>query len=125
MPADAQAGEVHLEMTDRGARWVPNADVVDPGDEYDDDGIRDDVVDKRLAACPPDCIGHVLGKPEIHLQPVSPTTNHEETPVSHRLNTTISDEAHAALTDAAKDGETENDTVRRLLNKALKISNKK
>ena len=78
-------------MTDHGLEWQPKVDVVDPADEYAD------------------------------VPPVPTNQTHEEKPVSHRLNATISDEAFAALTEARKDGETENEAVRRLLHKALKL----
>ena len=45
--------------------------------------------------------------------------------MSKKIQLMISDEAHAALLESVKGTETVNDAVRRLLNKSLKISNKK
>jgi hypothetical protein len=86
----AQVGDVHLEhLPGQPARWVSNADVVDPADEYEDTDV--------------------------------PTPTQKEKHVSYKLSTTISDEAKSALDAAAKDGETVNDTVRRILHKSLKL----
>jgi hypothetical protein len=92
-------------MTDHGAEWMPKADVVDPADEYEDNPYRH-----------PNQVREAMG-----LTSVVPEPTHEEKQVTHKLTATISDEAYNALRDSAKDGETFNDTVRRVLHKALKL----
>ena len=75
-------------------------------------------------ASQPGTFTQVLSPIKTDALPGESETKKEGTTVSRKLNTTITDETFAGLHLAAKKDETVNDTVRRILNKSLKISNK-